>query len=250
MPFEQGVGMYIAARALLALPFLVFGLHAEPAVAALCDAPFMHDHGTLKLDGAGALRLGANLSFSEVKKSANGDCQARVTGTATFGLAGLPPGQSELDYWMTLRNGNASFERQTDQGAREPVEGKFDLRMLGLFSYGEPITRAGQSFPARSFQINVDHKGVNAKPVVVHTGPKTVGEQAEIDTAAGRQSCWPINYSRVIESTQASISGLVLPIPEIRSTVTDWFCPKLNMVMRQESLQQGISSTVEVTELK
>lgn len=242
--------MHLAARTALVLPFLALCLHAAPAVAGLCDAPFMHDRGKLRLDGTGALRLGADLSFSEVKKTGSGECQARVSGVATFGLAGLPPGKSSLDYWLTLRDGQASFQRQTEQGGREPVDGKFDLRMLGLFSYGEPITRAGQTFPARKFQINVDHKGVDAKPVVVHTGDKTVGEKASIETAAGTQSCWPINYSRVIESTQASFSGLVLPIPEIRSTVTDWFCPELNMVMKQESRQQGVSSTVEVSELK
>lgn len=237
------------ARAVLVFPFLLFGL-ASPAFASLCDAPFMHDQGKLRLDGTGALRLGANLSFSEVRKSSPDECRVRITGVATFGLAGLPPGKSGLDYWMTLRNGNASLERESENGAREPVDGKFDLRMIGLFSYGEPITRAGQTFPARKFQINVDHKGVDSKPVVVHTGTKTVGNKARIDTAVGQQSCWPIEYSRVIESTQASFSGLVMPIPEIRSTVTDWFCPDLNMVMRQESRQQGISSTVEVTELK
>lgn len=242
--------MHLAARTGFALSVLVLGLHAAPAAAGLCDAPFMHDQGRVRLDGSGALRLGADLSFSEVKKTAAGECHARVSGTATFGLAGLPPGKSDLDYWMTLRDGQASFQRQTEQGGREPVEGKFDLRMLGLFSYAEPITRAGQTFPARKFQVNVDHKGVDAKPVVVHTGAKTVGEKASIQTAAGAQSCWPINYSRVIESTQASFSGLVLPIPEIRSTVTDWFCPDLNMVMKQESRQQGVSSTVEVIELK
>lgn len=242
--------MRFAARTGFALLALMAGLHAGPASAGLCDAPFMHDQGRVRLDGSGALRLGADLAFSEVKKTAAGECQARVQGTATFGLAGLPPGKSDLDYWMTLRDGQASFQRQTDQGGREPVDGKFDLRMLGLFSYGEPIARAGQTFPARKFQVNVDHKGVDAKPVVVNTGVKTVGEKASIETAAGTQSCWPINYSRVIESTQASFSGLVLPIPEIRSTVTDWFCPDVNMVMKQESKQQGVSSTVEVTELK
>lgn len=242
--------MHMAARTGCTLAVLLIGLHAGPAAAGLCDAPFMHDQGKVRLDGSGALRLGADLSFSEVKKTSQGECRARVRGKATFGLAGLPAGESDLDYWMTLRDGQATFERQTGQGGREPVQGKFDLRMLGLFSYGEPITQAGQTFPARQFQINVDHKGVDAKPVVVRTGAKTVGEKASIQTAAGAQSCWPINYSRVIEATQASFGGLVLPIPEIRSNVTDWFCPELNMVMRQESRQQGVSSTVEVSELE
>ena len=226
------------------------GLYASPAAADLCQAPFMHDQGKVKLVGSGTLRLGADLAFSNVKKTAAGQCEARVQGKATFGLGGLPGGKSNLDYWMTLRNGQVGFERQTEQGGREPLKGKFDLRMLGLFSYGEPITRAGQTFPARNFQINVGHKGVDAKPVVVHTGVKTVGQQTAIDTAVGSQSCWPITYSRVIEATQASFNGLVLPIPEVRSSVTDWFCPDLNMVMRQDSTQQGTNSTVEVSELK
>lgn len=242
--------MHMFARMGFALSFSLIGLYAAPAMAGLCDAPFMHDQGRVTLDGSGALRLGANLSFSEVKKNGPDQCQARVRGKATFGLGGLPGGNTDLDYWLTLRDGQASFERQNEQGVREPVDGTFDLRMLGLFSYGQPITHSGQTFPERRFQINVNHKGVASKPVVVHTGAKTVGDKASIQTAAGTQACWPISYSRVVEATQASFSGLVLPIPEIRSTVTDWFCPELNMVMKQESQQQGVSSTVEVTEIK
>lgn len=249
MGSKKVISMFMAAKVVFAVSVLLVGTAAAQA-QGLCDAPFMHDQGRVKLDGSGALRLGADLAFSEVKKSGSGQCQARVRGTATFGLGGLPGGKSDLDYWLTLRDGQASFERRTDQGGREPVDGKFDLRLLGLFAYGQPITRAGQTFPALKFQIDVKHKGVDAKPVVVHTGAKTVGDKASIQTAAGQQACWPINYSRVVESTQASFSGLVLPIPEIRSTVTDWFCPELNMVMKQESRQQGVASTIEVSELQ
>jgi len=225
-------------------------LGAAPAHASLCDAPFMHDRGQAQLSGSGALRLGADLAFSEVRKAGADQCEARVEGTATFGLAGLPPGKSDLDYWMTVRNGKASFERRGPDGRREPVRGKFDLRMLGLFAYGEPISRAGQTFPAQQFQINVDHKGVDAKPVVVRTGQKTVGQRATLQTAAGSQSCWPIRYTRVIEPTQASFNGLVLPIPGMTSSVTDWFCPGSSMVMKQESQQNGVTSVVEVTKIK
>jgi len=163
---------------------------------------------------------------------------------------GLPPGKSTLDYVMAVRSGNVTFERVDASGKREPVQGKFDLRMLGLFSYGEPISRVGQTFPAQRFQINVDRKAVQAEPVVVNTGTKTVGERASIDTASGRQSCWPIRYTRVIDPTKASFNGMVLPIPGITSEVTDWFCPKVNMVMKQESLQNGVTSVVEVTKLQ
>jgi hypothetical protein len=42
----------------------------------------------------------------------------------------------------------------------------------------------------------------------------------------------------------------VLPIPGMTATVTDWFCPDVSMVMRQDSVQSGVASKVEVTELR
>jgi hypothetical protein len=229
---------------------LAAGTTAGAAHAGLCEAPFMHEGGQAQLVGSGGLRLGADLAFSDVTKQGSDACEARVRGSATYGLMGLPPGKSTLDYWMAIKDGKATFERQNDQGKREPVNGKFDLRMLGLFAYGAPVTKPGQTFPAQRFQINVDKKAVQTDPVVVNTGVKTVGERQTIQTAVGEQSCWPIRYTRVIDPTQASFNGLVLPIPGMTSDVTDWFCPDVHMVMKQESAQSGVVSTVEVTRLE
>lgn len=220
------------------------------AAAGVCEAPFMHDGGQAQLTGSGGMQLGADLTFSDVSKQGKDNCRARVQGTASFGLAGLPPGKSTLDYWMSVKNGNANFERRDAQGKSEPVNGKFDLRMLGLFAYGEPITAPGQTFPALRFQINLDKKAVQTQPIVVQTGIKTVGQKQTIQTAAGEQSCWPVNYTRKTDPTQASFSGLVLPVPATTSSVTDWFCPALNMVMKQESDQNGLRSVVEVTRIQ
>ena len=220
------------------------------AAAGLCEAPFMHNGGQVQLTGSGGLQLGADLAFSEVKKSGGDACEARVQGESTFGLAGLPAGKSSIDYWMSVNSGKATFERREEGGQRVPVNGKFDLRMVGLFAYGEPITSPGQTFPALRYQINVDNKAVQTQPVVVHTGEKTVGERQSIQTAAGSRSCWPVRYTRTIEPTQASFNGLVLPIPGMTSAVTDWLCPDLNMVMRQDSKQNGVASVVEVTKIQ
>lgn len=220
------------------------------ANAGLCEAPFMHEGGYTQLQGSGALRLGADLNFTQVSKPSDQRCEARVTGKATYGLAGLPEGSSSLDYYMTVTGGEARFERREPDGSRHPLDGRFDLRMLGLFTYGEPITGAGQTFPELSFQISVDRRSVEMQPIGVRTGPKRVGEAQTIATAAGEQSCWPVHYTRTIDSTQASFSGIVLPIPGMTSEVTDWFCPDLNMVMKQESRQGGLTSVVEVTELR
>src|SRR5690554_705277 len=233
-----------------ALSSLAFTISATPALAGVCEAPFMHDGGVAQLQGSGGMQLGADLSFSDVSHQGKDACEARVQGVATYGLGGLPPGKSSLDYWMSVQNGKATFQRRNEQGGRESVDGKFDLRMLGLFAYGEPITRAGQTFPPLRFQINLDKKAVETAPIVIETGDKTVGERQTIPTAAGQQTCWPIQYTRRTAPTQASFSGLVLPIPATTSSVTDWFCPALNMVMKQESNQNGVVSTVEVTTLQ
>lgn len=237
-------------RTLLRIAVFAAGLNAASAMAGLCETPFMHEGGQAQLSGSGVLQLGADLTFTKVKKSAPDTCEAQVNGSATFGLAGLPPGKSKLDYFMTVKNGKASFERRDSSGKTEPVDGKFDLRMLGLFAYGEPVSKAGQKFPALRFQINVDRKAVQSDPLVVHTGEKTVGQRQAIDTASGSQSCWPIRYTRTIDPTRASFNGLVLPIPGMISAVTDWFCPDLNMVMKQESVQNGVASLVEVTKIQ
>lgn len=220
------------------------------ANAGLCEAPFMHEGGYTQLQGSGALRLGAELNFTQVSKQSGEQCEARVTGTASYGVAGLPEGSSSLDYYMTVTGGQARFERREADGTRRPVEGKFDLRMLGLFTYGEPVTGAGQTFPELQFQINVDRRSADLLPIGVRTGTKRVGEAQTIDTAAGQQNCWPVRYTRTIDPTQASFSGIVLPIPGMTAEVTDWFCPDLNMVMKQESQQGGLTSVVEVTELR
>ena len=233
--------------AFFALAWAVLPVSAN---AALCEAPFMHESGYTRLQGSGALRLGADLTFTQVIKQSGEQCEARVTGKATYGLAGLPEGSSSLDYYMTVTDGEVRFERRESDGTRRPVQGKFDLRMLGLFTYGEPITGAGQTFPEMSFQVNVDRKAVDTKPIGVHTGTKRVGDAQVISTAAGEQRCWPVQYTRTIDPTQASFSGIVLPVPGMVAQVTDWFCPGVNMVMKQESQQRGMTSVVEVTELR
>ncbi len=65
-------------------------------------------------------------------------------------------------------------------------------------------------------------------------GEKRVGARKTIDTALGSQSCWPITYTRNSDATTVAIKGLVLPIPAINTTVTDWYCPKINLVALQE----------------
>lgn len=218
------------------------------ASAGVCQAPFMHDAGFLSLNGDGLLRVQAQMQLSNVRVLSDNECEAFVTGDASFGLAGLPAGSSKLNYWMRVKDGMARFERDIGGGQREEVKGGFDLNLLGLFNYDQTIQQTGQQLPAQRFSVQFDKR--SQEPVAVHTTAKTVGAPQQLSTVAGDQQCYPIEYQRTIAATQASISGLTLPIPEMRSQVTDWYCPSVQMVMRQDSVQNGVPSYIEVQALR
>lgn len=229
---------------------LAGGLAAAPAQAAgVCDAKFMHDGGQVVLTGSGNINMGADLNFAEVSKS-GAECRARVRGTATFAYAGLPPGKSRLDYLMTVKNGQATFVRYDQAGEAPRNDGQFDLRMLGLFAY--ETVKEGQRLPGAAYRLNIGKEApVGGQPsTTVRIGEKTVGARREIDTPLGKYACLPITYTRNSDPTMATFKGITLPIPGLNTTVTDWYCPSMNLVMRQDIDQGGIKSAVEITQLK
>jgi len=225
--------------------------HAGAARAGVCDAPFMRDGGTVQLTGKGNIALGADLAFAEVAKQGGDNCRARVTGVATFGYAGLPPGKSRLDYLMTVRSGQARFVRYERAGEKPVDEGQFDLRMLGLFAY-DRISGEGQRLPGAAYRLNIGRESpIGGQPsTTVRIGEKRVGARRTLATPLGSYACWPITYTRNSDPTLATFKGLTLPIPGLNTTVTDWFCPKVNLVMKQEIDQDGLKSTVEITRMK
>ncbi|MEI2418123.1 hypothetical protein V8Z80_18245 [Orrella sp. JC864] len=222
---------------------------AQPS--GICQARFMHDGGHLKVSGTGIVQVQAQLSFSGVSKQGADRCSATVRGNAAYSLAGLPGGESDIDHQLRVTDGRSSFQRRGGSSSG----GDFDLRLLGLFGYGTPIEREGQRLPGESFQLAVGDRGpkgqVGLPPTTFHIGERVVGARERIDTAAaGSQQCWPIRYSRETGATQASFNGLVLPIPAMRSQVTDWFCPDVGMVLKQEIVQAGQRAVIEVTEVR
>lgn len=246
----DGAGGAIVKAMFVAVAMMGAGV----AHAGACDAPFMHNGGAVRYQGSGNLQLGANLAFSEVIRTDAQNCRARVQGTASFSYAGLPPSNSKLDYLMTIRQGQATFVRYANAGGPPGDDGPFDLRMLGLFGYETPITKAGQRFPGGAYKLKIGKEapiqGGGAAGTTVRIGEKTVGQQATIDTALGKQACWPVTYDRNSDPTFATLGNLTLPIPAMITRVTDWYCPKPGLVMKQEINQAGSVSTVQITEIR
>jgi hypothetical protein len=246
---EQAVTAYgkWIFRSILAAAALTAGAAAQ---ASVCDAAFMHDGGAARFSGQGPMTLSADLAFSDVTQSGRGQCRARVQGSASFVYMGIPTGSTRLDYLMTVRGGQASFVRYDKAGEAPSRDGQFDLRMLGLFAYDR--VREGQHLPGASYRLNIGSDSpVGRQPAItVHIGAKTVGAAREIDTLRGSQSCLPITYSRSTDPVKLSLNGIVLPIEGVRSTVTDWFCPKLGLVVRQDIAQDDARSSVTLTQLR
>jgi hypothetical protein len=151
-----------------------------------------------------------------------------------------------------VKNGQITFIPYANAGENPSKEGQFDLRMLGLFAYDGKITKEGQKLPGDSYQFNLgkESPGNRHPPLTVRIGEKVVGVKQKQQTALGPQNCWPIGYTRNSDPIMITLKGLTLPLPGMNTTVTDWFCPAVNLVVRQEIEQGGVKSSVEITQIK
>jgi len=222
---------------------------AHAANAEVCQAKFFHDGGEIEIVGSGLIQVSAKLNFSQVKKTSTQQCQALVKGYANYALLGMLSGETVVDHVMRVDGVKTSLSNSG--AAKKAGDADVDVQMLSLFGYGAPIRAAGQRFPAQSFRLAIgDPRRGPTTPVTVRMGEKTVGAQQQIETAVGPQSCWPVRYSRGTDPTVVNVRGAIIPLPNIQSLVTDWFCPSLNLVMKQEILQSGQRSVIEVKSLR
>jgi len=231
------------------LPTLALLSVTHLAVADVCQAKFFHQGGEIEIVGSGLIQVSAKLNFSQVQKSSAKQCQALIKGQVNYALLGMLSGETEVDHVMRVDGVKTSLTKPG--GVKKPGDPDIDIQMLSLFGYGAPISAAGQRFAPQSFRLAIgDPRKGPTTPLTVRMGEKTVGEQQRIETAAGQQSCWPVRYSRGTDPTLVQLRGAMIPLPPIQSQVTDWFCPSLNLVMKQEIMQSGQRSVIEVKSIR
>lgn len=219
------------------------------AVADVCQAKFFHQGGEIEIVGSGLIQVSAKLNFSQVQKSSAKQCQALIKGQVNYALLGMLAGETEVDHVMRVEGVKTSLTKPGE--VKKAGDPDIDIQMLSLFGYGAPISAAGQRFAPQSFRLAIgDPRRGPTTPLTVRMGEKTVGEQQRIETAAGQQSCWPVRYSRGTDPTLVQLRGAMIPLPPIQSQVTDWFCPSLNLVMKQEIMQSGQRSVIEVKSIR
>jgi hypothetical protein len=231
------------------LPTLALLSVTHLAVADVCQAKFFHQGGEIEIVGSGLIQVSAKLNFSQVQKSSAKQCQALIKGQVNYALLGMLSGETEVDHVMRVDGVKTSLTKPGE--VKKPGDPDIDIQMLSLFGYGAPISAAGQRFAPQSFRLAIgDPRKGPTTPLTVRMGEKTVGEQQRIETAAGQQSCWPVRYSRGTDPTLVQLRGAMIPLPPIQSQVTDWFCPSLNLVMKQEIMQSGQRSVIEVKSIR
>ncbi len=219
------------------------------AVADVCQAKFFHNGGEIEIVGSGLIQVSAKLNFSQVQKSSVKQCQALIKGNVNYALLGMLSGETAVDHVMRVKGVKTSLAKPGE--VNKAGDPDIDVQMLSLFGYGAPISAAGQRFAPQSFRLAIgDPRKGPTTPLTVRMGEKTVGEQQRIETAAGQQSCWPVRYSRGTDPTLVQLRGAMIPLPPIQSQVTDWFCPSLNLVMKQEIMQSGQRSVIEVKSIR
>jgi len=185
------------------------------------------------------------MTFSQVKKTGKQSCQAQVKGNASYALFGLLTGAADLDHVLTA---NALRAKLVKNGPGHTAEAEaFDMQMVSIFGYGTEIKVAGQRLPPQNFRLAIgDPRKGPTTALTVRVGEKIVGTRQSIDTVLGPQLCWPVRYPRGTEQTMANVRGVVIAIPAVQSYVTDWYCPAVSLVMKQEIEQAGQRAVIEV----
>ena len=229
-------------HALLGIVFLMCGASVR---ASICDATFFHNGGLIEITGKGIVQVSARMTFSEVKKTGKQSCQAQVKGNASYALFGMLTGAADLDHVLTA---NALQAKLIKNGPGHTAEAEaFDMQMVSIFGYGTEIKMAGQRLPPQNFRLAIgDPRKGPTTALTVRVGEKIVGTRQSMDTALGPQLCWPVRYPRGTEQTMANMRGVMIAIPAVQSHVTDWYCPAVSLVMKQEIEQAGQRAVIEV----
>lgn len=252
----------VRSSALLAV--LMAGVLPLSARAGVCDAPWMHDGGEIRLAVPGAAGIHATINVAEVKKDGPGSCRAEVTTLASASRIGVS-NETRTAYRVEVKADRAKVIKHEADGqlaaraGNATAAGSVSAKGLETLSYTGLITGAGQRLPGESYELSMDAQtatsGMPAGQVKmpsakVTSSEKVVGERTALETRIGRLMCWPVRYERITRAGSITVAGHTMLPPASTAKMTDWYCPDVALVMKQESVQGGQAGVVEVVSVK
>lgn len=246
---------------MFALSAIAGGLFPLTASADICGAPWMYDGGEIRLAMSGNAAIQAIVTLKNVKQEGPDQCQADISMLVSAGNASVA-NKTETQFRLEVKQGRAQVIRLAADGKVEAragehsAQGSVGITGLESLSYAGLIAGEGQRLSGESYEMRMGMQwsmhGMSMSQMKMFTakitsGEKVVGKQTQLNTPVGQFPCWPVHFVRSTRMGPMTVSGETVTPPVTTAKVIDWFCPNMSLVMKQEIVQSGQTSVVEVT---
>jgi hypothetical protein len=231
---------------------MLAALTAMPAHAAgLCSASWVHDGSRLRLDGNGQTPMIVEFTLHDVNRDVLDGCEIGLHIYAKSGLVALGgrPIETVQDHKLMVDEAGVVTRivsvngRVFAQSEHADLVGTVSTAISGMFLYGAGLAPEAEMLPGDTYDSSFDFDVVSprlgisvghmrAAHAKVDVSEREVGRPQTMATPAGPQQCRPIE-----------------PEPTV-AHVTDWYCPELGVVARQEVEQHGQTQVINVVDLK
>lgn len=245
------------------------GLAAPAGAAGLCTAPWMHDGTRLRLDGNGKTPMIVEFTLHDINRDIVDGCEIGLHIYAKSGLVALGgrPIETVQDHRLMVDEAGvvtrvvSTNGRVFAQSEHADLVGTVSTAISGMFLYGAGLAPEAEMLPGDSYDSSFDFDVVSPRLGIsighmqaaharVDVSEREVGPPQTIPTPVGPQPCRPIRYTRTATLGVLRLGSETLePAPTV-AHVTDWYCPALSVVVRQEVEQHGETQVINVVELQ
>lgn len=254
---RSGTMLRFALTTGVALACQAAATHA--CAAAACDAPWMHEGGGFTTTLAPG-QCTVAYTVTQFSKRDGDNCNGEVRADMKMSMGGQLM-QSESNVRFDIVDGKVAPPSQKHAGSLQSTAGgatsfnaTLSTQTTGLLSYVGEITGEGQRLAGTRTEGSVSGTAanmgrsvgtLNVPKFVTTTSDKAVGKEEQLQTAAGKFTCWPVAYERTMQASHAQMMGHMADL-STKSQVVDHFCPAAGLVMRQDMTVDGRASSMTV----
>ncbi len=245
------------------------GLAAPAQAAGLCTAPWLHDGTRLRLDGNGKTPMIVEFTLHDINRDIVDGCEIGLHIHAKSGLVALGgrPIETVQDHRLMVDEAGvvtrvvSTNGRVFAQSEHADLVGTVSTAISGMFLYGAGLAPEAEMLPGDSYDSSFDFDVVSPRLGIaighlhaaharVDVSEREIGPPQMIPTLAGPQACRPIRYTRTATLGVLQLGNETIePAPTV-AHVTDWYCPALSVVVRQEVEQHGETQVINVVDLQ
>ncbi len=258
--------VFLAAGMLAAALLGVTSGHAS--AGQICDAPYIHDGGKIRFEADGMTPMTTLAFLSNVNDLERDTCALDLDIYSKSALRRLmgPPVETVQHHRIVIdeRSGQPLVSsvnaRVHAYGRYSEMIGEMSTNSNGLLLY-PPALVEGQVLPPETFvsryYFRIVDRGTGstisemvASNVRLTLSDRTVGALQRLTLASGTLLCWPIRYTKFVDTGSFRLGDSVVELEPTLLDMTDWYCPARRFVMRQEVRYQNRLQIVDVAEIE